>query len=206
MAQTLLLVDDHRMFADGIRFLLERSGEYTIPAILGKANDVVPFLAHHSVQVLVLDIDLPDGSGVEVAQQVRQRYPQMKILGLSMLDDSHSIRRMINAGATGYCIKSAGFDELLTAIQRVSQGQTYLPLSYFGQTQNRQYGLENNNLTNREAEVIQLISEGISTKQIADRLCLSTRTVETHRKNIYRKTGVHTNVKLAHFARQHQLV
>ena len=204
--KNLLLVDDHQMFADGIRFLLERSGEYSISAILGRADEVVPYLAHHPVQVLVLDIDLPDGSGVEIARLVRRLYPQINILGLSMLDDSHSVRCMIDAGATGYCVKSVGYDELLTAVRLVALGETYLPLTYLQQTQARQYGLDKNGLTHREAEVIQLISEGISTKQIADRLFLSTRTVETHRKNIYRKTGVHTNIELTHFARQHQLV
>lgn len=204
--QTILLVDDHQMFADGIRFLLERSGEYTIPTVLGKAGEVIPFLAHNAVQVLILDIDLPDGSGIDIARMVRRLYPKLNILGLSMLDDLHAVRRMIDAGATGYCVKSVGYLELLTAVRRVSHGETYLPLSYLQQTQARQYGLDKNGLTDREAEVIQLIADGISTKQIADRLFLSTRTVETHRKNIYRKTGVHTNVALTHFARQHQLV
>ena len=204
--KSLLLVDDHRMFAEGIRFLLERSGEYTIPAILGKVQEVIPFLAHHTIQVLVLDIDLPDGSGVEVARLVGRLYPNVPIMGLSMLNDTYSINRMMDAGATGYCVKSAGYDELLTALRRVSAGETYLPVSYFRQLQARQYGLDQVGLTEREAEIVGLISEGISTKLIADRLCLSMRTVETHRKNIYRKAGVHTNVALTHFARQHQLV
>ncbi|MCY7358903.1 MAG: response regulator transcription factor [Rudanella sp.] len=204
--KSLLIVDDHRMFAEGIRFLLERSGEYVIPAILGKAQDVMPFLAHHSVQVLVLDIDLPDGSGIEIARLVRRLYPNMGAMGLSMLNDTHSINRMMDAGATGYCIKSAGYDELLNALRRVTTGKTYLPDSYFRQLQARQYGLDQVGLSEREAEIVQLISEGISTKQIADQLCLSPRTVETHRKNIYRKLNVHTNVELTHIARQRQLL
>ena len=204
--KTLLIVDDHRMFAEGIQFLLERSGEYTIAAILGNGSDVIPFLAHSPVHVLTLDIDLPDQSGFEVARSVRQRYPHTNMLGLSMLDDAPSISRMMQAGATGYCVKSAGYDELLTALRRVANGYTYLPVSYHEQLRVRRDCLDHNELSNREVEIIQLIAQGISTKQIAERLFLSARTVETHRKNIYRKAGIHTNVELARFARQHQLL
>ncbi|WP_461048785.1 LuxR C-terminal-related transcriptional regulator [Spirosoma arcticum] len=204
--KTLLIVDDHRMFAEGIQFLLERSGEYTIAAILGNGNEVVPFLIHNTVHILILDIDLPGQSGFEVTRSVRQLHPHTNVLGLSMLNNTQSISRMMAAGATGYCIKSAGYDELQMALRRVANGDTYLPESYYEQLRVRQNCLDYNDLTKREVEIIQLIAQGISTKQIADQLFLSTRTVETHRKNIYRKAGIHTNVELAYFARQHQLL
>lgn len=202
----LLIVDDHRMFAEGIQFLLERSGEYAIEAILGNGSEVIPFLARSPVHVLTLDIDLPGQSGFEVARSVRQWYPHTNVLGLSMLNDAQSISRMMGAGATGYCVKSAGYDELQTALRCVANGDTYLPVSYYEQLRVRQNCLDHNELSKREVEIIQLIAQGISTKQIADQLFLSARTVETHRKNIYRKAGIHTNIELVYFARQHQLL
>jgi DNA-binding NarL/FixJ family response regulator len=204
--QNILLVDDHRMFADGIRFLLERSGEYAVAGVLHRGREVMPTLAATPVQLLILDIDLPDLSGFDLAQLVRKAYPTLPILALSMLNDTHSIRRMIDAGATGYCVKSAGADELFAALRRVSTHDTYLPPAYGQQLRAQRNGQENTGLTDRETEVIRLITSGQSTKQIANQLFLSTRTVETHRKNIYRKADVHTNVELAHYARQHQLL
>lgn len=204
--KSLLIVDDHRMFADGIRFLLERSGEYAVAGVLHRGRELMPVLAATPVQGLILDIDLPDLSGFDLAQVARKAYPTLPILALSMLSDTHSVRRMMDAGATGYCIKSAGADELLAALRCVANHDTYLPPAYLHQLRAQRNGQENTGLTNREAEVIRLITSGQSTKQIADQLFLSTRTVETHRKNIYRKAAVHTNVELAHFARQHQLL
>jgi DNA-binding NarL/FixJ family response regulator len=204
--QKILLVDDHRMFADGIRFLLERSGEYAIAGVLHRGREVMPALAATPVNLLILDIDLPDISGFDLAQSVRKAYPTLPILALSMLNDTHSIRRMLDAGATGYCIKSAGADELFAALRRVSTHDIYLPPTYLNQLRAQRSGQENTGLTDRETEVVRLITSGQSTKQIANQLFLSTRTVETHRKNIYRKADVHTNVELAHYARQHQLL
>jgi DNA-binding NarL/FixJ family response regulator len=198
----LFLVDDHKMFTDGIRFLLEQSGEYELSGVVGRAADVFPFLAHTSVQVLALDIDLPDGSGFDIARQVRITYPHIQILALSMLSDIHSMERMMQAGATGYCVKSAGYDQLLEAIQCVAAGETYLPSLYYEQQTARQEGFLANKLSEREGEIIRLIVGGASTTDIAERLCISPRTVETHRKNIYRKLGVHTNVELTHVAIQ----
>ncbi len=104
----LLLVDDHKMFTDGIRFLLGQSDEYELGGVVERAADVLPFLAHTPVQLLVLDIDLPDGSGFDIARQVQITHAQIPILALSILSDMHSIERMLQAGATGYCVKSAG--------------------------------------------------------------------------------------------------
>ncbi len=202
----VVIVDDHRLFSDGIQFMLSHATEYVVTGVVHQGQEVLPLLAQQPADVLLLDIDLPDISGFELAKAVRHRYPTLSILALSMLDDTHSIERILQAGATGYCIKSAGYDELLAALHCVSAGETYLPATYLHQCQSRQYGLDRTGLTEREAEIIRLIAEGVSTKQIALQLCLSTRTVETHRKNIYRKLDVHTNVELAQVARQHRLL
>lgn len=202
----LLIVDDHRLFADGIRFLIEHATDYEVVGVLHTGREVIPFLAHHPIHILLLDIDLPDISGFEVVKSIHELHPNTKVLALSMLHDTKSIDQMIDAGATGYCVKSAGQDELFTALQTVYEGSRYLPVEYFNQSSLYSYRVEHQSLTERETEIIQLIAGGDSTKQIADRLFLSVRTVETHRKNIYRKLGVHTNIELAHYVRQHKLL
>lgn len=201
--RTILIVDDHQMFADGIRFLIERTTDYEVVMMLTNGRDVISFLEQHSsIDVLLLDIDLPDTSGFDLAKRIRQTYSTIKILALSMLNDAQSIGRMMEAGANGYCIKSAGSDELFAAIRAVNEGQLYLPPEYVPSPANTLV----TGLSGRETEIIQLIAEGFSTKQIAEKLFLSARTIETHRKNIYRKLGVHTNVELVHYARQHKLL
>lgn len=197
----LLIVDDHRLFAEGVQFLIESAMDYKVVGVLQSGREVLPFLARNPVYILLLDIELPDISGFDLAKIVRHTHPDTKILALSMLSDTQSINRMMEAGATGYCLKSAGRDELFTAIQTVDEGGSYLPVGYFNP-----YRLKNDSsgyscLTERETEVSQLIAHGISTKKIADRLFLSARTIETHRKNIYRKLGIHTNIELTIFAR-----
>ncbi|WP_420150447.1 response regulator transcription factor [Spirosoma sp.] len=119
-----------------------------------------------------------------------------------MLNDAQSIRRMIEAGADGYCVKSAGSEELFAAIQAVREGQSYLPSDYEPLPASVLVPV----LSSREIEILRLIVAGNSTKQIADHLFLSARTVETHRKNIYRKLGVHTNVELIQYARANRLI
>lgn len=197
----LLIVDDHRLFAEGVQFLIESAMEYTVVGVLGSGREVLPFLARNPVHLLLLDIELPDGLGFDLARTIRYAYPDTKVLALSILGDNQSIDRMMEAGAAGYCLKSAGRDELFTALQTVAGGGTYLPIDYVSHAKARKHRAERHSLTERETEVIQLIAEGGSTKKIADRLFLSARTIETHRKNIYRKLGVHTNVELTLFAR-----
>ena len=206
MAQKLLIVDDHQMFAEGIRFLIEHITDYDVVGALHRGQEVIPFMEGTTVDVLLLDIQLPDATGFGLAKEIRQRYPHTRMLALSMLSDKLSIDRMLDAGANGYCNKSAGWNELWKAIRIIGQGGAYLPTAYVLDCQQNQHPVESQLLTPRETEVMRLIVEGVSTKQMADRLFLSTRTVETHRKNIYRKVRVHTNVELTLYARRNFLI
>jgi DNA-binding NarL/FixJ family response regulator len=202
----ILIVDDHRLFAEGIKFLLESSTSFEVISIVERGTEVIPFLHRHEVEIVLLDLDLPDLSGFEVIKLIRNHFPTIKVLALSMLNDLQSIKRMIEAGAMGYCVKSAGREELFTAIHKISDGSHYIPTVYFKQLRAQKDRLNPNPLTHRETQVIQLIVEGIGTKYIADKLFLSARTIETHRKNIYRKLGIHTNVELAIYAQKHHLI
>ena len=206
VAARLLIVDDHRLFAEGIRFLIEHETGYNVVGMLHSGREVIPFLEHNPVDVLLLDIDLRDLSGFDLARAIRAPYPNTNVLALSMLSDTQSIRRMMNAGAAGYCIKSAGRDELFAAIRAVSGGNHYWPSTYFDLIKREKSNPDHYKLTNREHEIIRLIVDGISTRKIASSLFLSPRTVETHRKNIYRKLSIHTNVELTLYACKMRLI
>lgn len=206
VATRLLIVDDHRLFAEGIRFLIEQAVGYDVVGVVHSGREVIPFLERHLVDMVLLDIELPDLSGFDLAKSVRALYPTLKILALSMRDDKQSFNRIRDAGATGYCCKSAGRDELFGAIRAVSEGNQYWSPPYIGLLKQETTDPEPHGLTNREQEIIRLIASGVSTRNIASALFLSTRTVETHRKNIYRKLGVHTNVELTLCARKMSLI
>lgn len=202
----LLIVDDHRLFAEGIRFLLEYAAGYEVVGMLHNGRAVIPFLEQHPVDVVLLDIELPDLSGFELAQAIRGFYPATNVLALSMLGDSRSVCRMRDAGAAGYCIKSAGREELFAAIRAVGDGKPYWPPACPEPMPPGNLFAELPRPTNREHEIIRLIVDGASTRLIASSLFLSARTVETHRKNIYRKLAVHTNVELTLYARKIGLI
>ncbi|WP_020600392.1 response regulator [Spirosoma panaciterrae] len=204
--QKLLIVDSHCLFADGVRFLIEYSTEHHVVGVLHTGKEVIPFLIQHEVDLLLLDIDLPDMTGLELTRTVRTFYPATQVLALTTFTNTQSINLTIEAGALGYCPKQAGRNELFAAIRSVGAGHLYLPPSLIQQLRKPATEKATQDLTDRETEVIQLIVNGHTTKTIADKLFLSTRTVETHRKNIYRKLRIHTNIELARYAQVNKII
>ncbi|MBN8821883.1 MULTISPECIES: response regulator transcription factor [unclassified Spirosoma] len=204
--QKLLIVDSHCLFADGVRFLIEYSTDHTVVGVLHTGREVIPFLLQHDIDVLLLDIDLPDMSGLELTRTIRTFYPATNVLALTTLTNPQSVNLAIEAGAMGYCPKQAGRNELFAAIRAVGTGHLYLPPSLVQQLRKPAAEKITQDLTDRETEVIQLIVDGHTTKTIADKLFLSTRTVETHRKNIYRKLRIHTNIELARYAQVNKII
>ena len=202
----LLIVDDHRIFTDGIRFLIDHTTDLKVTGVLHLGKDVLPFLSSNKVDMIMLDIDIPDMSGFEIAEMVRTSYPMVKILALSMLDDIGSMERMFAIGAEGYCIKSDGRDEVFKALQTLRDGGRYWPPVYLRMILNRQGKMSEQRLTAREIEITRLICQGVTSADIADKLFLSTRTVETHRRNVYRKVNVHNNIELVHYAKKHLII
>ncbi|GAA4430605.1 response regulator transcription factor [Ravibacter arvi] len=198
----VLVVDDHRIFTDGICFLIGHTTDLEVAGALHQGKDVLPFLVGRKVDILLLDIDMPDQSGFDIAKAVKQHYPHIKILALSMIDDVISMERMYSIGADGYCIKSSGREEVFKGMRVVLGGAAFWPAAFKSLLSKQTEKLEKYLLSKRETEIIQLICEGVTSFEIAQKLYLSVRTVETHRKNIYRKLGVHNNMELANYARK----
>lgn len=203
----LFIVDDHQMVVDGLRSLLNNEEKYSIVGCSNQPKDVMPMLDELKVNILLTDINMPHMSGVELTRNVKKKYPNIKVLALSMFGERQVIKEMIDAGISGYILKNTGKQELLEALDKISSGQTF-----FGEEVTRELmksfkgNDEVSHLTNREIEIIRLIECEHSNKKIADMLFISERTVETHRKNIFRKTGTQSIVGLLKYAYEHKII
>lgn len=198
--QKLLIVDDHRIFTEGIHFLIGHTTALKVAGVIHLGREVMPFLKCNEIDLVLLDVDLPDISGIEVAREIRTAYPSLKILALSMLDDYYSVSRMMEAGADGYCIKTCGLEEILDAILKLKKGEKHMPVPHADILKKEAKTPRHMQLTPREMEIVRLIAKGLTTDQIADSLFISPRTVETHRKNIYQKLNLHTNIELIQYS------
>jgi DNA-binding NarL/FixJ family response regulator len=204
MAIRVFIVDDHYMVIEGIRSILqyEKSIEWTGHA--GNATSCLAFLRQQQPDVILMDINLPDVSGIDLCKEVKAKYPSVFIIGLSTFNQKSFIQKMMDNGASGYVLKNATQDELMEAIKTVVNGKTYLSFEA-GQTLKK---LKNNSflLTGREKEVLELIAAGLTNNEIAARLFVSSTTVDTHRKNLLAKFNVKNTASLIRMAVQMQLI
>lgn len=198
------IVDDHELFVDGIEALLHNDPQIDFVGKCSTGKSIMGLLEANPSAVLLLDISLPDTSGIDLCADIRERFPSVKILALSMHNDQSLIAGMVAAGATGYVLKNAGKEELLRAIKAVSAGQKY----YSGavtETLLKQTVSKISDppaptlprLSRRELEVLRLITQGLTNKEIANKLFISQKTVETHRTNLMYKLNVHNAASLS---------
>ena len=203
----LFIVDDHQLVIDGLRSLLNNEDQYAIVGYSNRPKEVISMIENLNVDVLLTDINMPEMTGVELTRNIKKKFPKIKVLALSMFGDRQVIREMIDAGISGYILKNTGKQELLAALTKVSNGQIF-----FGEevTNELMKSFANddecNRLTNREIEIVRLIENELSNKKMADLLFISERTVETHRKNIFRKTGTQSIVGLLKYAYERRII
>ena len=207
MSIRILLADDHKITREGLRSLLEKEQDMDVVAEAENGRTAVR-LAHKLLpNMVIMDVTMPDLNGVEAARQIVGRVPNVKIIALSMHSDSLFVTEMLRSGASGYLLKDCAFNELALAIRAVASGKTYLSPSISGVVvEDYLHRLTKTNsssseiLTDREREVLQLMAEGKSTKQIALKLSISVKTVETHRRQIMNKLDIHTVAELTKYA------
>jgi two-component system, NarL family, nitrate/nitrite response regulator NarL len=205
----IFIVDDHQIVIDGLDVLIGFEADFEIVGTSNDPNKVIDILHNLDVDVLLTDTNMPQLSGIELCKLVRQNYPNIKILALSMNTEGETIREMVAAGASGYVLKTTSKQDLITALKTVGEGKKYFAqeaLQNLLDATTKSQNSEEEELTPRELEIIKLIYEDLSNKMIADKLFISERTVETHRRNIYRKTNTQTVVGLLKIARERKIV
>lgn len=204
MATRIFIVDDHYMVIEGIRSLLQNEKGIEWCGHAMNAISCLAFLQQEQPDVILMDINLPDKSGIDLCKEVKEKYPSVFIIGLSTFNQQSFIQKMMDNGASGYVLKNATREELMEAITVVEKGKTYLSFEVSQTMKNKP---ENNIvLTRREKEVLELIASGMTNNEIAQKLFISSTTVDTHRKNLLAKFEVKNTALLIRMAAQKQLI
>ncbi|MEP6747869.1 MAG: response regulator transcription factor [Bacteroidota bacterium] len=203
----VFIVEDHGVVIEGIRSLLKEQKEFDLSGYATTGKACLDYFRAQTADIVLMDISLPDMSGIDLCKIMKKNYPGIIILALSTFDQGIYISKMMESGASGYLLKNACRQEIIQALQDVSTGKTYLSFDA-GQalatiTLKKTGGPL---LTRREKEILQLITEGLTNICIAEKLFISIDTVETHRKNLYSKLNVRNTVMLLRYAMENHLI
>lgn len=206
----ILIIDDHPLFREGIKTIISRDGRFDVVDEAGSGREGLDKAVELTPDVAVVDISLPDTTGMELARKIRHHCPHTKIMILSMHSKIDYIVEAFQAGATGYVVKESAAERLGQGLEAVSKGEYYLDSSISqevvaklmqspvkeAKVSDSGYG----KLSPREQEIMRLLAEGVSKSEIADQLCISIKTVENHRSNIMRKLDIHSAMELVRYA------
>lgn len=204
----VLLTDDHQIIIDGLKSLLKNQEEINVAAKANNGREALRILDLISIDVLLMDIDMPVMNGIDTLKEIRRQSSKVKVIILSMHNEAGMIKSLIELGANGYLLKSCSQDELIDAIKKVAAGQSYfssdVTLALLKPSANQ--GQPNDLLTERETEILKLIASGFSNKEIGDQLFISHRTVDTHRTNLMKKLDVNNIAGLISYAIRNGIV
>jgi two-component system nitrate/nitrite response regulator NarL len=207
---SLALVDDHQIVIDGLMSLLKGHDKFRFAFATTDPCEVEEKLNQNPVDILLTDVVMPKLPGNVLAKNVRQKYPLVKILALSMSGQGDLVNEMINdADISGYVMKNIGKQELIKALEKIAGGGIYFSdevIDELKRTSERKKKNDEAHLTDREIEILRLIEKEYNNKQIAEALFISERTVETHRKNIFRKTNTNTVIGLVKYGYERRLI
>lgn len=208
----VLLADDHKIFREGVISLLKDEKEIEVVAEAGNGKEVMEVLKVKTVDVVLLDINMPKMNGMDTAAAIIKQFPDSKVLVFSSYDDDPYILKMLQIGVSGYVLKTTGSNELLTAIKAVASGDSFYCkevsqkiLQQFSRKKAKSV-VKDVPLTERECEIVKLVALGLTNAQIGDRLFISPRTVDTHRRNLMQKLKLHNAVELTRYAQEHRLL
>lgn len=198
MRTSVFIVDDHFMVIEGIRSILQDESNLNWLGHAMNSASCLDFLQKHQPNVILMDISLPDESGIDLCKKVKKQYPKIKILGLSTYNQYSIIQDMMRSGASGYLLKNASKEELLDAIDSVMNGEEYLCM----EAAESMHNLKNSPpiITKREKEILGLICDGFTNPEIAEKLFISLPTANTHRKSLLAKFGAKNVASLVKIA------
>jgi len=207
MSITILLVDDHAILRDGLRAILQNEPDIEVIGEAASGRQALELVGKLSPDVIVMDVGMPDLNGVEATRQIVSADPKIRVIALSAYGEKQFVLAMLQAGAAGYMVKAEAGDELVRAIHAVNSGHRYLSSAVAGavvDTCMRQMPGDSEGvcgvLSCREREILQLLAEGRTSKQIATRLHIAENTVEVHRRNIMQKLNLHNIAELTKYA------
>jgi two-component system, NarL family, response regulator NreC len=207
MSVRIILADDHKIVRDGLRALLANQSGMDVIAEADNGRETVRLARDLSPDLVIMDIGMPDLNGIDATRQITAELPDVKVIALSMHSDRRFVVQMFRAGASGYLLKDCAFEELTRAVGAVLKNQTYLSPAVAGPVMedyihhlSTAVSAEFSVLSPREREVLQLLAEGKSTKETAALLCVSIKTVETHRQQIMSKLNIHSIAELIKYA------
>jgi DNA-binding NarL/FixJ family response regulator len=208
--KTVLIVDDHPLFRDGLKALIERKPGFVVVGEAGTAREGLELALEFKPELAVVDISLPDQSGIELTRSIRGKLPQTRVLIVSMHSKIQYITEALQAGANGYVVKESAADRLIQGLEAVSRGEYFLDSSLSHSVVKRLVELPGQEvrisdksygtLTAREQQVLRMVAEGRSTKDIAAELFISPKTVDNHRANIMEKLNLHNTIELVRYA------
>lgn len=212
----ILIVDDHPMIRLGIRSILNNVEHLNVADEASNGREALEKLDKEAFDLVIMDIKMPEMSGIEATEEIVKRHPKTKVLAISMFDEQRYIVKMLQAGALGYVLKNTGKNEMVNAINSIMDGESYfsqevstIMMSQFMNRGNAPSVSEAKNdvaLTKRETEIIRMIAEELTNAEIAERLGISSRTVDTHRRNLLQKLDVKNTAGLVKFAIQNNLL
>ena len=206
---TVVLVDDYKILRDGLRLMIESQSMFDVVGEADNGRAALDLVKRVHPDIVIMDIGMPDLNGIDATRAIRAAHPHIKVVALSMHSDQQFVAGMLKAGASGYLLKDSAFEELSTAIETVAAGRIYLSPSISSVVVdgllNPMVEGQSPQLTPRGREVLQLLAEGHSTKQIAMRLHVSSKTVESHRRQLMEKLGVSSVAALTKIAIQQGL-
>lgn len=209
----VLIVDDHTILRQGIRSLLEDEPDIDVVGEAEDGHSAVKLASQLNPDVIVMDIAMPRLNGLEATRQIRRNNASIKILILTMHENEEYIRQALAAGAMGFILKDAASNELIAAIRSIQSGEavlspaiTRLVIADYLRWGDIEPGKSTDGLSNRECEVLQLIAEGYTNKQIAEILCLSIKTIQSHRLNLMKKLNLHNRGELIKYAIQKKII
>jgi DNA-binding NarL/FixJ family response regulator len=204
MAIRVFIVDDHPMVIEGLSAMLRDQPEIELAGFATNAASCLGFFVNQSADVVLMDINLPDKSGIELCALVKAKSPKTKVIALSNFDQLSYVERMKGSGAAGYLLKNTPLAELMEAIQTVNQGREWW--NYLENFTNQMEAKSVMLLTRREKEVLNLIADGLTNNEIADKLFVSASTVDSHRKNLISKLNVKNTAALVRTALENKII
>jgi DNA-binding NarL/FixJ family response regulator len=210
----VVIVEDHRLFREGLKSLLADKTNFEIVGEAGDGLEALRCVRRLKPDLVLLDISMPKMNGISVMREIKSQFPDVKILALTIHESDHYVLEAFEAGADGYCLKDAGRNELMMAVDSVLQGKRYISPSisdsvlegYLSGSKKLKSKTAWDTITQREREVLKLLGEGYQNKEISDMLHISVKTVEKHRANIMNKLDLHNAAALTAFAIEHGLV